>query len=144
VCVSGTTRERDERSRVVDEENEVLFINPVLGPELVAGSSRLKGGSATKIILDAAFAVAATVGEGRGTGHERGGSSSYDATATTRAAAELYATRALSAFAAATRKNARVDVAGRRVRFGVRARRRRRRGGRRRPPGERRRVRRRG
>ena len=104
VCVSGTTRERDERSRVVDEENEVLFINPVLGPELVAGSSRLKGGSATKIILDAAFAVAATVGEGRGTGHERGGSSSYDATATTRAAAELYATRALSAFAAATRK----------------------------------------
>ena len=41
-------------------------------------------------------------------------------------------------------KNARVDVAGRRVRFGVRARRRRRRGGRRRPPGERRRVRRRG
>jgi hypothetical protein len=83
VCVSGTTRERDERSRVVDEENEVLFINPVLGPELVAGSSRLKGGSATKIILDAAFAVAATVSEGRGTGHERGGSSSYDATATT-------------------------------------------------------------
>ena len=105
VCVSGTTRERDERSRVVDEENEVLFINPVLGPELVAGSSRLKGGSATKIILDAAFAVAATVGEGRGTGHERGGSSSYDATATTlRDEAELYATRALSAFAAATRK----------------------------------------
>jgi N-acetylmuramic acid 6-phosphate (MurNAc-6-P) etherase len=104
VCVSGTTRERDERSRVVDEENEVLFINPVLGPELVAGSSRLKGGSATKIILDAAFAVAATINEGRGTGHERGGSSSYDATATTRAAAELYATRALSAFAAATRK----------------------------------------
>jgi hypothetical protein len=105
VCVSGTTRERDERSRVVDEENEVLFINPVLGPELVAGSSRLKGGSATKIILDAAFAVAATINEGRGTGHERGGSSSYDATATTlRDEAELYATRALSAFAAATRK----------------------------------------
>ena len=105
VCVSGTTRERDKRSRVVDEENEVLFINPVLGPELVAGSSRLKGGSATKIILDAAFAVAATVGEGRGTGHERGGSSSYDATAMTfRDEAELYATRALSAFAAATRK----------------------------------------
>jgi len=104
VCVSGTTRERDAARVVVDEEDEVLFINPVLGPELVAGSSRLKGGSATKIILDAAFAVAATVGEGRGTGHERGGSSSYDATATTRAAAELYATRALSAFAAATRK----------------------------------------
>jgi N-acetylmuramic acid 6-phosphate (MurNAc-6-P) etherase len=104
-CVSGTTRERDKRSRVVDEENEVLFINPVLGPELVAGSSRLKGGSATKIILDAAFAVAATINEGRGTGHERGGSSSYDATATTlRDEAELYATRALSAFAAATRK----------------------------------------
>jgi N-acetylmuramic acid 6-phosphate (MurNAc-6-P) etherase len=105
VCVSGTTRERDKRLRVVDEENEVLFINPVLGPELVAGSSRLKGGSATKIILDAAFAVAATINEGRGTGHERGGSSSYDATATTlRDEAELYATRALSAFAAATRK----------------------------------------
>ena len=105
VCVTGTTRERDERSRVVDEENEVLFINPVLGPELVAGSSRLKGGSATKIILDAAFAVAATINEGRVTGHERGGSSSYDATAMTfRDEAELYATRALSAFAAATRK----------------------------------------
>ena len=108
VCVSGTTREREAaRKKVVDEENDVLFINPVLGPELVAGSSRLKGGSATKIILDAAFAVAATVGEGRGPRcheRERGGSSSYDATATTRDAAELYAKRALSAFAAATRK----------------------------------------
>ena len=46
---SGRDARRDE---------DVVFVNPVLGPELVAGSSRLKGGSATKIILDAAFAVA--------------------------------------------------------------------------------------
>ena len=64
---------------------DVCFVNPVLGPELVAGSSRLKGGSATKMILDAAFAVADS-----------------DA-ADERTAAEL-TSRALSAFEAATRR----------------------------------------
>ena len=35
-----------------------IVVNPRVGPEAVAGSSRLKGGAATKSILDAAFAAA--------------------------------------------------------------------------------------
>lgn len=37
---------------------KALIINPVVGPEAVTGSTRMKGGSATKIILDTAAALA--------------------------------------------------------------------------------------
>jgi len=87
---SGRDARRDE---------DVVFVNPVLGPELVAGSSRLKGGTATKIILDAAFAVAEVM---RGAGI---GTASLENTrpAEDRTAAAL-TSRALSAFEAATRR----------------------------------------
>jgi len=80
-------------------DKDVVFVNPVLGPELVAGSSRLKGGTATKIILDAAFAVAEVM---RGAGI---GTASLENTrpAEDRTAAAL-TSRALSAFEAATRR----------------------------------------
>ena len=83
----------DPRSE--DETDDVCFVNPVLGPELVAGSSRLKGGSATKIILDAAFAVAAAVGGA--------GAAVASDTTEERTAAEL-TSRALSAFEVASRR----------------------------------------
>ena len=88
---------RDED--VVCRDEDVVFVNPVLGPELVAGSSRLKGGTATKIILDAAFAVAEVM---RGAGI---GTASLENTrpAEDRTAAAL-TSRALSAFEAATRR----------------------------------------
>ena len=35
-----------------------LIINPIVGPEPISGSTRMKGGSATKIILDVMFASA--------------------------------------------------------------------------------------
>ena len=38
---------------------ERVLINPILGPEALAGSTRMKGGTATKLVLDAAFAAAA-------------------------------------------------------------------------------------
>ena len=38
---------------------ERVLINPILGPEAIAGSPRMKGGTATKLVLDAAFAAAA-------------------------------------------------------------------------------------
>ena len=38
---------------------ERVLINPILGPEAIAGSTRMKGGTATKLVLDAAFAAAA-------------------------------------------------------------------------------------
>lgn len=80
-------------------DKDVVFVNPVLGPELVAGSSRLKGGTATKIILEAAFAVAEVM---RGAGI---GTASLENTrpAEDRTAAAL-TSRALSAFEAATRR----------------------------------------
>lgn len=37
-----------------------LVINPVIGPEPISGSSRMKGGSATKVILDTVFYLAST------------------------------------------------------------------------------------
>jgi N-acetylmuramic acid 6-phosphate (MurNAc-6-P) etherase len=40
-----------------DPENYII-INPVVGPESITGSTRMKGGSATKIVLDLAFATA--------------------------------------------------------------------------------------
>ena len=36
-----------------------MIINPIIGPEPIAGSSRMKGGSATKILLDAIILIAA-------------------------------------------------------------------------------------
>ena len=43
------------KSNNTDIHDQVLLMNPVVGPELIAGSSRLKGGTATKMILDSAF-----------------------------------------------------------------------------------------
>jgi N-acetylmuramic acid 6-phosphate (MurNAc-6-P) etherase len=40
------------------ESENYLIINPIVGPESITGSTRMKGGSATKIILDLAFATA--------------------------------------------------------------------------------------
>ena len=40
-----------------------LAITPVVGPEAVTGSSRLKGGTATKLVLDAAFTAATVLAE---------------------------------------------------------------------------------
>ena len=40
------------------ESPRFSLLNPVLGPEALTGSSRLKGGTATKILLEAVFATA--------------------------------------------------------------------------------------
>jgi N-acetylmuramic acid 6-phosphate (MurNAc-6-P) etherase len=37
-----------------------LVLNPIIGPEPISGSSRMKGGTATKIILDTVFYLAST------------------------------------------------------------------------------------
>jgi N-acetylmuramic acid 6-phosphate (MurNAc-6-P) etherase len=38
--------------------SQYIILNPIVGPESITGSSRMKGGSATKILLDVAFACA--------------------------------------------------------------------------------------
>ena len=97
-----TSPPTDRAAEMPRRDEDVVFVNPVLGPELVAGSSRLKGGSATKIILDAAFAVAEVM---RGAGI---GTASLENTRNTRPAddrtAAALTSRALSAFEAATRR----------------------------------------
>lgn len=40
-----------------------IVLNPTIGPEAVAGSSRMKGGSATKIILESCLSVAHTLAQ---------------------------------------------------------------------------------
>lgn len=42
---------------------KALVLNPVVGPEPISGSSRMKGGTATKVMLDAAFYLASTATE---------------------------------------------------------------------------------
>jgi len=37
-----------------------LVLNPIIGPEPISGSSRMKGGTATKVILDTVFYLAST------------------------------------------------------------------------------------
>ncbi|XP_023694987.1 glucokinase regulatory protein isoform X2 [Paramormyrops kingsleyae] len=44
-----------KRMEELQKSNEAFIINPVLGPEAISGSSRLKGGSATKIVLETIF-----------------------------------------------------------------------------------------
>lgn len=44
----------------METASDVLVINPVIGPEPISGSSRMKGGSATKVILDIVFYLAST------------------------------------------------------------------------------------
>jgi N-acetylmuramic acid 6-phosphate (MurNAc-6-P) etherase len=44
----------DELVQKMDENH--IILNPIVGPEGVTGSTRMKGGSATKILLDVAFA----------------------------------------------------------------------------------------
>jgi|TARA_B100001142_G_scaffold186649_1_gene185826 hypothetical protein len=48
----------DDESTQTMRYRRRLALNPVLGPEAVTGSSRLKGGSATKVILDASIHAA--------------------------------------------------------------------------------------
>jgi len=42
-----------------------VLVNPVVGPEAVAGSSRMKGGSATKMVVEAVGMLAVAVASGR-------------------------------------------------------------------------------
>jgi N-acetylmuramic acid 6-phosphate (MurNAc-6-P) etherase len=53
-----------DMARPENAERAVL-VNPVVGPEAVAGSSRMKGGSATKIVVEAVGMLAVAVASGR-------------------------------------------------------------------------------
>ncbi|KAI7805064.1 putative glucokinase regulatory protein, partial [Triplophysa rosa] len=46
-------KEVAERMATEQEQGKAFIINPIVGPEAISGSSRMKGGSATKIILEA-------------------------------------------------------------------------------------------
>ncbi|MGB9624318.1 MAG: hypothetical protein ACPMAQ_05595 [Phycisphaerae bacterium] len=46
--------------RLISRKQNCLILNPVVGPEPITGSTRMKGGSATKLILEVIFALAAT------------------------------------------------------------------------------------
>jgi N-acetylmuramic acid 6-phosphate (MurNAc-6-P) etherase len=58
LCASGVNGANGLRLR------RRLAITPVVGPEAITGSSRIKGGTATKLVLDAAFAAATALAEG--------------------------------------------------------------------------------
>lgn len=47
--------------RVIREREHCLVLNPIIGPEPVTGSTRMKGGSATKLILEVIFGMATAV-----------------------------------------------------------------------------------
>uniref|UniRef100_A0A3Q2G5W9 Glucokinase regulator n=1 Tax=Cyprinodon variegatus TaxID=28743 RepID=A0A3Q2G5W9_CYPVA len=47
-----------ERMQELSKMQKAFLINPALGPEAISGSSRMKGGSATKILLEVVFSAA--------------------------------------------------------------------------------------
>ncbi|XP_063080226.1 glucokinase regulatory protein [Engraulis encrasicolus] len=47
-----TFREVTERMLNVQETDRAFILNPVVGPEAISGSSRMKGGTATKLLLE--------------------------------------------------------------------------------------------
>ena len=47
----------------MENASGALVLNPVVGPEPISGSSRMKGGTATKIILDTVFYLASTTND---------------------------------------------------------------------------------
>lgn len=47
-----------ERMQKLQETQKAFVLNPAVGPEGICGSSRMKGGSATKILLETLFLVA--------------------------------------------------------------------------------------
>lgn len=44
----------------METAQRALVLNPIVGPEPISGSSRMKGGTATKVILDTVFYLAST------------------------------------------------------------------------------------
>ncbi|XP_061571587.1 glucokinase regulatory protein isoform X2 [Cololabis saira] len=46
------------RMQELSERREAFLINPAVGPEAISGSSRMKGGSATKILLEVVLSAA--------------------------------------------------------------------------------------
>ncbi|XP_071837823.1 glucokinase regulatory protein-like isoform X2 [Apostichopus japonicus] len=51
-CASVFNRMQEAQS-----QNKAAILNPVIGPEPITGSSRMKGGTATKVLLDVIFQV---------------------------------------------------------------------------------------
>ncbi|XP_012869038.1 PREDICTED: glucokinase regulatory protein [Dipodomys ordii] len=49
---NSTFRQVAERMKKMQEKQEAFVLNPAVGPEGLSGSSRMKGGSATKILLE--------------------------------------------------------------------------------------------
>ncbi|KAM6180355.1 glucokinase regulatory protein [Erethizon dorsatum] len=49
---SSTFRQVAERMQKMQEKQEAFVLNPAVGPEGLSGSSRMKGGSATKVLLE--------------------------------------------------------------------------------------------
>jgi N-acetylmuramic acid 6-phosphate (MurNAc-6-P) etherase len=47
----------------MENTSGALVLNPIVGPEPISGSSRMKGGTATKIILDTVFYLASTTND---------------------------------------------------------------------------------
>ncbi|CAJ1087053.1 glucokinase regulatory protein [Xyrichtys novacula] len=53
-----TFRSLVQRMEELSKSKKAFLINPAVGPEAVSGSSRMKGGSATKILLEVVFSAA--------------------------------------------------------------------------------------
>ncbi|XP_075057122.1 glucokinase regulatory protein [Mixophyes fleayi] len=58
----STFRQVAERMQNLHDTQRAYVLNPAVGPEGVCGSSRMKGGSATKILLETLFLVAHKAG----------------------------------------------------------------------------------
>ena len=58
VPIEGWDRTFADVAAAMVAADNCIFLNPVVGPECHTGSTRMKGGSATKLLLEAIFALA--------------------------------------------------------------------------------------
>jgi len=82
--------------RTISNRKNCLILNPVVGPEPITGSTRMKGGSATKLLLEVIFALGA-----RQAGLLPGGRGRADLADQVRAAVQGYENTRVAAYSQA-------------------------------------------
>ncbi len=58
VAIEGWDKTFLDVVKSIENRKNCLILNPIVGPEPITGSTRMKGGSATKILLDVIFSIA--------------------------------------------------------------------------------------
>ncbi len=99
--------------RMISTRRNCLILNPVVGPEPITGSTRMKGGSATKLLMEVVFALGA-----RQAGLLPGGRGGADLTALVQTAVRGYESARVAAYSQAAGMASLIERGGDALRHG--------------------------